>query len=124
MLRLRLPIAPPLNNAYVNVAGHGRRKSARHRAWIKNADAYYVAQGLQRVEKITVPYVCRMIFPKHRGDIDGRAKLALDWLVSRGLTIDDRHCRDLRLRKTDHPGHDVYIEVEPHAASEHGEPGA
>ena len=119
MLKFRLPVAPPLNNAYANVRGRGRTKTARHRAWVRDADAYYVTQGLGHAEKITVPYVCRMIFPRSlRGDLDGRAKHILDWMVSRNLTIDDRYCWGLYLDKeVGDLGGIVRIEVLPHAGS-------
>jgi len=68
---------------------------------------------------ITVPYVCRMSFSdKLAGDLDGRAKLILDWMVSRSLTPDDRHCWGLFLDKNaDVPTKTVLIEVEPYVGS-------
>lgn len=112
MLKFELPIAPPLNNAFFNVPGRGRVKTKRYRQWVKDADDYYLLQGLQRAEKITVPFACRMIFPKNlRGDIDGRAKAVLDWMVSRNLTIDDKHCKKLLL---EYGGwvHEVVVKIE------------
>lgn len=98
MLKFELPPAPSLNNATINVWGHGRVKSPRYRRWLARADAHYVLQNLGRIPKIKVPYACFMRFPKAKGaDIDGRAKLILDWMVSRNLTIDDRYCRRLAL---------------------------
>jgi hypothetical protein len=114
-LRFTLPVAPPLNNIFLNVPGKGRVKTKRYRQWIKDADDYYLLQGLQRAEKIAVPFACHMKFPKNlRGDLDGRAKTILDWMVSRNLTIDDVHCRKLLL---EYGGSDdsVFIEVEPHS---------
>jgi hypothetical protein len=118
-LKFQLPIAPPLNNAFFNVPGAGRKKTSRYRRWIKDADAHYVLQGLQRATKITTGYIVKMTFPKDlRGDIDGRGKLILDWLVSRNLTIDDKHCKRLLLEYGDWNCHEyadvVEIEVEPH----------
>lgn len=118
MLKFRLPVAPGLNNATRNVRGVGRVKTARYKRWLKDADTHYMLQGLNRVPKITVPYICRMVFPKIRGDIDGRGKLLLDFMVSRELTIDDKHCWGLFLEKTDRDGNLVHIEVEPHAGSQ------
>jgi len=81
------------------------------------ADAYYVLQKLGAAGKIEVPFQCRMTFPPLAGDIDGRAKLILDWLVSRNLTIDDRHCKKLTLVKDDTRNKldMVDIEVAPYA---------
>jgi len=68
-----------------------------------------------------------MWFPKAKGaDIDGRAKLILDWMVSRNLTIDDRYCRRLAL-EIDESIKDnlVRIEVTPYVESQlPSEPGA
>ena len=122
VLKLSLPPAPPLNNIYANVRGRGRVKTAKYRRWLRQADAHYMVQKLHLAEKITVPYTCRMWFPPGmRSDIDARAKAILDWMVSRGLTIDDRHCRRLMLDMEQRSSELVYIEVEPYAESEHGE---
>jgi hypothetical protein len=59
-----------------------------------------------------------MVFPKGlRGDIDGRGKLVLDWLVSRNLTVDDSHCWGLFLERGDSPDGIAQIEVAPYAES-------
>jgi hypothetical protein len=125
VLVLELPPAPPLNNAYRNVPGQGRVKTSRYTKWVKQADAHYVLQALHRAPKITVPYVCRMVFPLNmRSDIDSRAKLTLDWMVARGLTIDDRYCRRLILDMEPLASELVRIEVTPHGDAAHGEPRA
>jgi hypothetical protein len=103
MLTLSLPVAPSANNAFANRkggSGFGRIKSGRYRAWIKQADAYYMLQRLHDKKPVTGPYTCKMVFPlKMRGDLDGRAKLILDWMVSRRLTPDDKHLRGLLLER-------------------------
>jgi hypothetical protein len=109
MLTLSLPLAPSANNAFANRKGgkgFGRIKSGRYKAWIKQADNYYVLQRLGRWGKpITGPYTCKMLFPhKMLGDLDGRAKLILDWMVSRGLTPDDKHLRGLTLERDEEQG--------------------
>lgn len=94
MLTLTLPIPPSVNAAFINRKGgrgRGRIKSAKYRAWIKNADAHYMMQK-KDVTPIRGPYICGMIFPrKMKGDLDNRVKLILDWLVSRELTSDDKY---------------------------------
>jgi len=124
MLTFSLPVAPSANNAFANRkggTGFGRVKSGRYRAWIKQADAYYMLQRLQTVPPISGAYTCKMLFPpKIRGDLDGRAKLILDWMVSRGLTWDDRYLEELNLRWDNeyNDGH-VWIVVNEHGRSEH-----
>jgi Holliday junction resolvase RusA-like endonuclease len=88
-----MPVAPTANNAFSNRRagkGYGRIKTAKYRSWLKNADSFYVAQGLQNARITGKPFYCRMDFPKLRGDLDGRAKLILDFLVSREITPDDK----------------------------------
>lgn len=111
MLTFSLPLVPSANNAFANRKGgkgFGRVKSGRYRAWVKQADNYYALQRLGKAIPISGPYTCKMVFPpKMRGDLDGRAKLILDWMVSRSLTSDDRYLQKLILERdnefnTDH----------------------
>ena len=127
MLKFNLPIAPGLNNATRNIPGMGRAKTALYKKWIKQADAHYVIQQLGRQEKVRGPYACVMRFQEHlRGDLDGRAKLILDWMVSRNITDDDSNCRELSLKCDGRAGKAfVEIEVTPYAGSlVSGEPGS
>lgn len=87
---IMLPVPPATNNLYFNVPRKGRVKSQRYREWIEAADAHLIAQ---RPGSIEGPYEIAISIPKVRGDVDGRMKPILDYLVSRGLTSDDRHCR-------------------------------
>lgn len=94
MISLELPLAPPANNAYANRrnarGSYGRMKSTRYREWQRQADAHYTFQGFGRVTPISGPYRCKMVFPERvRGDLDGRQKLIIDWLVSRKLVPGD-----------------------------------
>jgi hypothetical protein len=119
VLKFSLPVAPGLNNATRNIPGRGRAKTAVYKQWLKQADAEYVIQGLGRAKKVAVPYTCEMHFPEYlRGDLDGRAKLLLDFMVSRNLTIDDSFCMKLVLERC-RPAGDarVQIEVKPYARS-------
>ena len=121
VLKLSLPAAPSLNNSTRNVRGVGRVKSTRYKRWLKDADAHYMFQGLGH-ERIDVPFSVRMTFPHGLGgDVDGRAKLILDWMVSRNLTVDDKHCRRLLLQFGSSSGL-VEIEVEPYVEGTYGEP--
>lgn len=100
-LTLSLPVAPTANNAYLNrksAGGFGRLKSTAHRRWLRWADAHYMLQHLGRVEPVHGPYACEMVFPGNlqKGDLDGRVKLLLDYLVKRRLVDGDspKHLRD------------------------------
>jgi Holliday junction resolvase RusA-like endonuclease len=107
-----LPVAPTANNAFANRKGgkgYGRVKSGRYRAWLKQADAFYTVQRLQNAKITEKPFYCRMDFPKLRGDLDGRAKLLLDWMVSRELIPDDKHLGGLVLNVK--PGLQDLVEI-------------
>jgi Holliday junction resolvase RusA-like endonuclease len=107
-----LPVAPTANNAFTNRKGgkgYGRVKSSRYRAWLKQADGFYMVQRLQDAKITTTPFYCRMDFPQLRGDLDGRAKLLLDWMVSRGITPDDKHLGGLVLSVK--PGLEGLVEI-------------
>lgn len=106
MLTLSLPVAPPANNSTINCPGIGRVKSKKYRAWIKQADAHYVLQKLGRAKPIIGKYSCELTFPDRTGDLDGRIKLILDWLVKRNLVEDDssKHLRELNTKFGDTGG--------------------
>ena len=115
MLSFTLPVPPPANNAYINLKRGGRAKSKSHKAWIKNADGFYMLQHLGRHPKIEVPFYCKMIFPHNmHGDLDGRIKLILDWLWKRDLTCDDRYCSKLETERCPDTGESlVWVLVQP-----------
>lgn len=89
---LRLPIPPSVNALYANVRHVGRVKTRAYRDWLLQADGYYLMQkrGLTPLEG---KYSFIMRVPANmRGDVDGRLKAILDFLVSRNLTSDDSQC--------------------------------
>ena len=93
MLRFKLPVAPPLNNAFGNKRYGGRYKTGRYRAWIRNADAHVLLQRLRG--DVPAPFRVRMLFPANTpGDLDNRGKLILDYLVSRAVTPDVCGCHE------------------------------
>jgi len=114
MLTLTLPIAPSVNAAFFNRkggGGKGRIKSAKYRAWVKNADAHLMMQK-KDVVPVRGPYKCGMIFPRAmRGDLDNRVKLILDWMVSRELTSDDRYLMSYHPVRGDTPDGYVIVQV-------------
>lgn len=117
MLTLSLPVAPTANNAFVNRKGgrgYGRIKSKAYRSWLKQADAHYALQKLGRVKPILGAYRCEMTFCRIvRGDLDGRIKILLDWLVARNLVQGDdpKFLRELNAKFSGEPGNLVQIIV-------------
>lgn len=95
MITLRLPI-PPSTNQLFGVAAHGRRyKTDKYRAWMVEADGYLIQQKTAWHRKtINAPYAVTLRLPKIRGDADNRLKATLDYLVSRLIVPDDRHCHN------------------------------
>jgi crossover junction endodeoxyribonuclease RusA len=106
-ITLNLPVAPSTNNLFLNVAGRGRVKSPKYRAWIEEAG--YVLNGYQHTPIHGPVHVTICIPDKTRGDLDNRAKATLDLLVSRGLIEDDKHIRSLHLIRD--AGEDMRVDV-------------
>jgi crossover junction endodeoxyribonuclease RusA len=86
---LALPVPPSTNNLFINVRGRGRIKSQRYRDWVLEAHSWLKQQtcgvviGAYLVE-ITLPEMIR-------GDIDNRIKPISDFLVTEGVTPDDKY---------------------------------
>jgi Holliday junction resolvase RusA-like endonuclease len=89
-LIIRLPVPPSVNNAFINLPQGGRAKGKAYTKWLKEADKWYQLQRLAAVKPILGPRAIHIRLPKVRGDIDNYAKLPIDYLVSRGLTGDDK----------------------------------
>lgn len=87
---IKLPIPPSANGAFINLPKRGRAKSKRYTEWLKEADKWYQLQRLHELKPIAGPRAIHIRLPKIRGDIDNRIKLPVDYLVSRGLTGDDK----------------------------------
>src|SRR5262252_800397 len=75
-------------------------RSPRYQAWLHEADVVAMQQQAFRgrtpmagdyAAHITLSDACRL-------DIDNAVKPLLDWAVTRGLTRDDRFCRELHVR--------------------------
>jgi Holliday junction resolvase RusA-like endonuclease len=113
-VKFALPVAPTSNNAWSNRKGghgYGRVRSSKYRRWLAQADRWYMVQHLGRLPKISPPFRCHLEFPRLRGDLDGRIKLILDYLVSRKITPDDRHCCELRVTYGSQTDMMVWIEL-------------
>lgn len=97
---LVLPIPPALNNMYVNINGRGRARSAAYNSWMDEADVC-VLQQRKAIKKVTGPYEVSIKLPRSmRGDIDGRGKAVLDYLVKRAVTPDDEYCERIVLERS------------------------
>jgi len=89
VIRLELPIPPSLNNAYVNIPGHGRVASHRLKRW--KVEAGWEAR-CQRPGKISGPFRFAILLPASlKGDASNRIKIAEDLMVALQITPDDRH---------------------------------
>lgn len=111
-----LPIPPALNNMYVNINGRGRARSAEYNAWMKEADGCLMQQKKARpkVNASADWYHARLLFPATmKGDVDGRGKAVLDFLVKRAITPDDARCWAVLLsRSFDVEEHFCHVLVE------------
>lgn len=82
-------ITPPpgVNSLYRNVAGRGRVKTGKYKAWIGCALKEMLAQ---RVRPVEPPVAIEIMLPaKMRGDLDGRSKGLIDLLVRAEIIPDD-----------------------------------
>src|SRR5262245_20194452 len=98
-ITFELPVPPSLNNAYLNVGGRGRIKSAKYRSWL-NAAAWTIKA--QRPGCCGSGFTVDIILPRRtRGDCDNRIKPCLDALVAGGAVRDDRDCQCVSIRRGD-----------------------
>lgn len=91
MIVLRLPVPPSTNNLFLNIR-RGRAKSRAYRDWLAEADKWFLTQKRGLVS-IIGPRTLEIKLPKIRGDASNRIKAAEDYLVSRGITGDDKNNR-------------------------------
>lgn len=109
---IRLPIPPSVNSMFVNsrnAKGRGRYKSGEYKAWLKESD---LLLSVEPAGGCRGPYRVEIMLPwEMRGDLDNRIKPVLDFLVSRGITDDDKHLVDVRARRS-HTVRDCLVEVE------------
>jgi len=91
-MELILPVPPSVNELYSPNKRGGQRKSDKYKTWINQAEGFYLLAKLG-LKPVKGPYSFVMKVPaRMRGDVDNRAKAALDFLKNMGLTDDDRHC--------------------------------
>lgn len=91
---INLPVPPSINAAYANRKGgkgRGRVKTGAYWRWLDQADRHLLMQK-RGLTPMRGPLVIEIRLPvSMRGDVSNRIKLAEDFLVSRGLTGDDKH---------------------------------
>jgi crossover junction endodeoxyribonuclease RusA len=110
-MMITLPVPPSVNAMYRNVMGVGRVKTREYKAWLKEADAYYLMQK-SKLSTVTGQVIVAIKVPKGtRGDISNRIKAAEDFLVSRQITGDDRHNIKVSIERAN--VHQCEIEVTP-----------
>ena len=111
-MELILPVPPSVNELYSPNKRGGQRKSDKYKAWLVQAGKYYTLAKLT-LKPIKGKYTFMMKVPaKMRGDVDNRAKAALDFLRNMGLTDDDRHCVSAMVKRDDYVTAVAVIQVE------------
>jgi Holliday junction resolvase RusA-like endonuclease len=72
-------------------------RSPEYIAWAEAADRAVMANRQYPKHKINGPFEAYFFFEETRQglDLDNRIKPVLDWLQSRSILLDDKHCRRL-----------------------------
>ena len=104
MVTLFLPFPPSVNEAFGNNKrgrGKGRYKTAKYKAWLKEADAWVLKQRAEKTIGTPVmgPYEAHMTFSvakrRWNSDLSNRIKVAEDYLKRAELIEDDSKCENL-----------------------------
>lgn len=95
-IELRLPVPPSVNAMYGNNKsgrGRGRYPTKAYKQWLALAEACALSQKKNWVGKeITGPAKLDIRLPMStRGDVTNRIKATEDFIVSLGITSDDRN---------------------------------
>ncbi len=98
---LRLPLPPSVNAMYRNAQRIGRVKTATYKAWIVEADGYYLLQK-KDIRRVSGPCVVQIKVPyTMKGDISNRIKALEDYMVTRELTSDDSLTAKISIERAD-----------------------
>ena len=92
-----LPFPPSVNNLFLNVSRGGRVKTAKYRAWEKQADAAKPA-GIVRLSGEVIAVYTYGRPDKRRRDVANLEKAIGDTLTRWGALEDDSQIVDIRLR--------------------------
>jgi crossover junction endodeoxyribonuclease RusA len=104
-ISLELPTPPSVNAMFANSKngkGRGRFPTQTYKRWLAEADARFLVQKWRVLGKIPVPPPCEISIrlpAKTRGDVSNRIKACEDYLVSRGITQDDKHNRKVTIER-------------------------
>ncbi len=99
MITLRLPVPPSTNNLFLNIR-RGRAKSKLYRDWLIEADKWLLMQ--KPVLSVAGPCEIAIRVPTGgRSDLDNNLKAPLDYLVSRGVTGDDKNNQRVSIEASD-----------------------
>ena len=111
---LRLPLPPSTNALYRNVRGVGRVKAVGYKRWLVAAGAY----GIVQKPPGGFPHFARdfevvILIPANtRGDVDNRAKAAIDLCTAWQIISDDRHAQAVTIRRVlDMPADECRVTV-------------
>lgn len=111
-MKIILPVPPSVNELYSPNKGGGMRKSDKYKAWLDQAGRFYL-MAKSEIKPVEGPYTMVMKVPATmKGDVDNRAKAALDFLKNIGLTDDDRFCVKATVERNKHLTAVAEIEVE------------
>jgi len=88
---------PPSTNRIWRVRGHRVYRSKEYIEWCEAADMQIMASKQYPKRKINGPFEVHFAFKPGRAgmDLDNRLKAVLDYLQSRSIVADDKHCRRL-----------------------------
>lgn len=108
-ITLDLPFPPSVNHIWRRTARKVYR-SAKYLKWMSNADALVMLNKQYPRRKIIGKFEANILLSESAGygDVDNRIKVCLDWLQSRDVILEDKHCRRLS------------IEWAPHERAPHG----
>jgi Holliday junction resolvase RusA-like endonuclease len=104
LVTLFLPYPPSVNEAFGNNKsgrGRGRYKTAKYKAWLKEANALCMKQRAEKTlgSPIVGPYEAHMTFSEDKrrwnSDLSNRIKVAEDFLKRAELIEDDSKCEKL-----------------------------
>lgn len=100
---LDLPFPPSVNHIWCRTK-RGVYRSARYLRWMERSDALVMASKQYPRRKIAGPFEAKiqLSVKAGRGDLDNRIKVTLDWLQSRDVIAEDKHCRKLVVEWAEH----------------------
>lgn len=108
-ITLDLPAPPSVNRLRLIGRGKGNTrisvtKSKAYLSWIKRADALTLQLGQFRgLKQVRGKFEAVVVLKRSNVDLDNHAKGLMDWLQSRGVIENDRHCEKLTLEWGDAP---------------------